>query len=282
MKSYESARQEAFDVALEQMVAEGLISKERAALMRARSAFLATLDRDEILAQALGISAAELQAARDEGQSPRQLARALELDPGSIRQNLAEARAAAIEAAVASGLITPEQGRLLADNPRPVRPNPRVRANRAYQERGIHRGRQILDAALADALNITVDQLEAARQEALTVTVELAVEEGRLAGERADRILARAALARAVEPDDVLALALGITPDELQTARDDGKTLRELVEELGLDPGTVRENIQSARDELIDQAVVSGDITEGQAELLREAPGRGQRRFREN
>jgi hypothetical protein len=285
LEELQAARQEAFDVALDQLVAEGLISEERAALMRARSAFLTTLDRDEIVAQALGISAAELQAARDEGQSPRQLARALELDPGSIRQNLAEARAAAIEAAVASGLITPEQGQLLAGNPRPIRPerpNPRARANRAYQERGFHRGREIFDAALAGALNVTVDELEAARQEALTATLELAVEEGRIAAERADLILARAALARAVEPDDVLALALGISTDDLQEARDNGQTLGQLVNELGLDPASVRENIQSARDQLIDQALASGDITKEQAKLLRDAPGGDQRRFREN
>ncbi len=278
----QAARQEAFDVALDQMVAEGLLSEERAALMRARAAFLSSLDRDEILAQALGISAADLQAAREDGQNPRQLVTDLGLDPATVRQNLAEARDAAIEAAVANGLITPEQGQLLSGNRRPIRPerpNPRARANRAYQERGIHRGREILDAALADALNISVDELKAARQEALATTVQQALDEGRISGERADLILARAALARAVEPDDVLALALGISTDDLQAARDQGQTLPELVEQLGLDPGSVRENLQFARDQLIDQAVAAGDITEEQAQLLREAPGRSHRRF---
>ena len=53
------------------------------------------------------------------------------------------------------------------------------------------------DSWYTEAARQEAARQEAARQEALTATLELAVEEGRLTTERADLILARAALGRA-------------------------------------------------------------------------------------
>ena len=57
------------------------------------------------------------------------------------------------------------------------------------------RGRARFTIALAEALGIPVEELQAARQEALEATLVQAVEEGLLPEERAEIMLARAALA---------------------------------------------------------------------------------------
>ncbi|MGD2049449.1 MAG: hypothetical protein PVH03_08140, partial [Chloroflexota bacterium] len=122
------------------------------------------------------------------GQAIRELAAELGLDLATIRQNLQMAREEVIQQAVADGIITQEQAELLADNPRPVRsgrPGLRAMANRVFNERGFYRAREIWDAALADALGISVDELQTARQEALEATLDQAVEEGVLSEERA-------------------------------------------------------------------------------------------------
>jgi ribosomal protein S20 len=205
----------------------------------------------EALAEALGIPVEDLKAAR------------------------LEALEAALDQAVAEGIITQQQADLLADNPRParpVRPGLRGMAYRVFNDRGIHRVREIWDAALADALGLSVEELQAARQEALETTLEQAVEEGVLSEERAEIMLARAALAATLDPDAILAQVLGITTDDLQAARDEGKTLAELVEELGLDPATIRDNMVATREQVIQQAVGDGVITPEQAELLQNRP----------
>lgn len=137
------------------------------------------------------------------------------------------------------------------------------------------KGRVFFTVALAEALGIPVDDLKAARQEALKVTVEQAVEEGVLSEERAEVIKGRAALAASLDPEAILVQVLGITSDELQAARDEGKTLADLVEELGLDPATVRENMAATREQVIQQALEDGVITPEQAELLQNRPSFG-------
>lgn len=184
-----AARQEALEVVLDQAVAEGLISEERAEITRARVALVSILEKDEILAQVLGITVDDLQVTREEGQTVRELAAELGLDLATIRQSLQAARQEVIQQAVADGIITQEQADLLADNPRPVRPGRpglRVMANRVFNERSIHRGKEIWDAALAETLGISVDELQAARQEALAKTVEQAVDDGVITTEQAE------------------------------------------------------------------------------------------------
>lgn len=117
-------------------------------------------DHDALLAEALGISSADLQAARE------------------------EAATAAIEQAVQEGLITQEQADRL-------------------QERGAGHffgfGRFASDtidpqALLAQALDISVDELQAAQQSARAAALDQAVADGRITQEQADLIQARQAL----------------------------------------------------------------------------------------
>jgi hypothetical protein len=254
--------------------------------MRARAAFMAAADKDEVVAQALGITAEDLQTARDEGKNVRDLVNELELDPATVREDLKAAHEAALQQAVDDGVITQEQADLLADNPRPAqaaRPGLRGRAIRAYHHEGVQRGKELMDGALAEALGISVEELQAAREEALPAAVERAVDEELISEERAELMLARAALAKAIDPEDALAQVLGITAEELQAAHDEGKTLREiardLAEELDLDLATLRENMMAAREESIQQAVEDGAITPEQAELLLNGPDFGSRGF---
>jgi hypothetical protein len=157
--------------------------------------------RDEYLAEALGITVEELQAARE------------------------AARTAAIEQALADGLITEEQAELL-------------------QEKGFAPGFAHWlgahldvdkDDLLAEALGISVDELQAARTEAREAQLAAMVEAGVLTQEQADLVAARATVQNYVDHD---ALA---------------------------------EMVQSAYEEAVAQALADGAITQAQAEELLEA-----------
>lgn len=112
------------------------------------------------LADALGIELAELEAAQQ------------------------SAWKAALDQAVEQGLITQAQADRLLDSGRGLR-----------LARGMG-GLAGIDyhALLADALEITADELAAARQTALTNAVNRAVEEGTITQERADLMLGKSAL----------------------------------------------------------------------------------------
>lgn len=127
------------------------------------------------------------------------------------------------------------------------------------------------DALLAKELGITVDELQSARSAAQDAALEEAVAKGYLTAEQAEMFKARKALAKYIKPQELLAKALGISVDELQAAREAGKTLPQLVEESGLDMATVRSNLQAAYQEVLEQAVEDGVITQQQADLLKDA-----------
>lgn len=146
------------------------------------------------------------------------------------------------------------------------------------------KGRALFIEALAEALGIPVEDLKAARQEALKAALDQAVAEGLISEERAEIMRARATVVATLEKDEVLAQALGITAEELQAAREEGQTIRDLAAELGLDPATVRENLKAAHEAALQQAVADGIITQEQAELLQNRPvfgfrGPGRGRF---
>lgn len=71
-----------------------------------------------------------------------------------------------------------------------------------------------------------------------------------------------------IDRQSIVAEALGITVEELQTAYQEGKTLPQLVAELGLDLDEVRAAIQAGVTEAINQAVTDGTITQEQADLM--------------
>lgn len=73
-----------------------------------------------------------------------------------------------------------------------------------------------------------------------------------------------------IDRQSIIAEALGITVEELQAARAEGKTLPQLVAELGLDLEEVRAAIQAGVTEAINQAVADGTLTQEQANWMLE------------
>jgi len=128
------------------------------------------------------------------------------------------------------------------------------------------------DALLAEALGITTEKLEAAREQANQAALEQAIAEGLITQEQADEMTAKKQTAEALQSylgrDVLLAQALGMTVEELQAAYKEGKSLSDLLSEKGLDAVTVRENMQAAREAALAKAVADGVITQEQADEL--------------
>lgn len=114
------------------------------------------------------------------------------------------------------------------------------------------------ESYLADALGISVEDLQAAQQKARDAALDQAVEQGLLTQQQADaikarqgrfpfEILGRLGLKADIDWDALLADALGISTDELDAAR------------------------QTARDAALDQAVQDGRLTQEQADQMKAA-----------
>lgn len=68
--------------------------------------------------------------------------------------------------------------------------------------------------------------------------------------------------------DEVAAL-LGVTPEELIALHQQGKTLAQIAQELGVDPVKLEAQLVEIRNSAIDEAVKSGALTEAQAALMK-------------
>ena len=154
---------------------------------------------------------------------------------------------------------------------------------------------------LADALGITLDELEAAQQEVFDATLAQAVADGKLTQERADQIKERSGMARfafgmigrfghfgddSIDRNALLADALNITVAELEaaqeTARDaalsqaveDGKLSPEQVEQMTamhdlmnyFQEQGVPEQMKAVIENAVKAAVGDGVITQDQAD----------------
>lgn len=194
------------------------------------------------LADALGISVVELQTARQ------------------------EAHIAAVQQLVEEGVLSQAQADQLLLGGRPS-----FRGGRdQFDEVDIDP-----EALLADALGITVEALQEAQQQAHVAAIQQAVADGRLTQAQADLMLGHMQLRDAIDPEALLAGVLGITVEELQAARDEDKTLADLVDELGLDAATVRRDMTAAYQQAVQQAVDDGTITQDQADQILSRPGPG-------
>jgi hypothetical protein len=201
-------------------------------------------DEDEYLADALGISVEDLQAAR------------------------IEASDAAIQAALDQGLITQEQADAMTLGG--------FFGGRGFKGGwfgphggvGLAQGSIDYDALLAEALGISVVELQSAREEAQSVMLAQAVEDGLLTQEQADLILAKQALKAYLDPEALFAEALGITSEQLQGYRDEGLTLSEILSERGMTAAEVRDALDASREAAIQQAVEDGVITQEQADQI--------------
>jgi hypothetical protein len=207
-----------------------------------KGGFGGTIDYQKLLADALGITVDELQAAYE------------------------TARTRALDQAVEQGLITEEQADEMV-----------VWGGAGRGWFGLRRGPKDVSGAaidenalLADALGITVDELQAAREAANQAAVDQALAEGLITQEQADQMQARRDLQSYLDRDVLLARALGMTVEELQAAYADGVTLSDLMSERGLDAAAVREKLQAAYDESLAQAVADGVITQAQADEMQD------------
>lgn len=205
------------------------------------------IDYQQLLANALGITVDDLQAA------------------------YTAARDTAIDQAVEQGLLTQEQADTMkvwggSGGRRGLGTFGRMPKDIA--------GTKSIDeeALLADALGITVEDLQSAREKASQAAIDQAIAEGLITQEQADEMQARKNLMSYLERDTLLAKALGMTVEDLEAAYAEGKNLSTLMQEKGLDAATVREKLQTAYNEALAQAVEDGVITQEQAD---EMQGRG-------
>ncbi|MFQ5410207.1 MAG: hypothetical protein ACE5FI_17490 [Anaerolineales bacterium] len=154
------------------------------------------------VADALGMTVDELQAAHEDGQRLPEIAEAQGVDLDVVKAAAEAAKEEAVNAAVADGTLTQEQAdRILSHEGRPGRGPEGPNGRRGNPE------------ALAEALGMTVEELQAAKAEGLTLeelaaqqgttvedvhaalqaareeAIQQAVEEGRLTQEQADAIL---------------------------------------------------------------------------------------------
>lgn len=128
------------------------------------------------------------------------------------------------------------------------------------------------DTLLADALDITVEELQDARQQAWNNALQQAVDEGRITEEQAVVVSAVRTIRQIVVPGELLADALGISVEELREARQDG-SLRELLVDLDMSLSDVKEAILVVFEDTVQRAVEDGLLTEEQADLLLDRPG---------
>jgi len=121
-------------------------------------------------------------------------------------------------------------------------------------------------------LGITVEDLEAAQQEAREARIAQLVEDGVLTLDQANLMLAMDALKQNIDRGALMAGVLGLTVEEFEAAREDG-SLRDLL--ANITPAELQEKTQAAFDEVLQQAVDDNVITAEQAELIRENMGDG-------
>jgi len=202
------------------------------------------------------------------------LADALGVKVGVLQEAYETARTAAIEQAVDEGLITREQADEMLVWGGLGRRGFGVFGFRGAPK-GVASGAIDEEALLAEALGITVDTLQAAREEANQAAITQAVEEGIITQEQADELLARRNLQSYLARDALLAKALDMGVEELKAAYADGETLSTLMSERGLDAATVREHLQTAYDEALAQAVADGVITQEQVDEMQNRAGLG-------
>jgi hypothetical protein len=198
--------------------------------------------------------------------------------PGKTRQYLAEALGiteealqaaedaafqAAVEEALQNGLITQAQVDRLNE------PN-------AFKHRGLSEllvGPESgidMEEFLAVALGITIEELQTAKEQAFEDALTAQVEEGNITEEQADLIKAKNALRGYLDPEAMMAKALGITEEQLESYRTQHLRPDEIAEDLGLTIDQLNEAIPAAYMSEVEQAVEDGVITQDQADLLLE------------
>lgn len=174
-------------------------------------------DQSEYLLEALGISADELQAAVE------------------------EAGKAALENAIAEGKLTQEQGDALLAR------GINGRFGMLGGRMGFADGSEYL-TFLADALDISVEELQSAFEDAHAAGIIAAVEDGKFSQEQADMMSTMRALKDYIDPQALFEGVTGMSVEQFHEAR------------------------QAAFQEAIQSAVEAGVITQEQADQFLEGP----------
>jgi len=117
VEKLQTAQETAQQAAITQAVADGTITQAQADEMLARKALQSYLDRNTLLATALGITTDELTTAYANGETLSTLMAKQGLDAATVRENLTAAREAAIAQAVTDGVITQAQADAMETDP---------------------------------------------------------------------------------------------------------------------------------------------------------------------
>lgn len=128
------------------------------------------------------------------------------------------------------------------------------------------------EEALAEALGITVEELQAARQKLMADRLAQAVEDGIMTQEQADTMLAMSAVKAYIDREVILADALDMTVEELEAAREDG-SLYDILS--AITPADLQAQMQAATESAVQQAAADGAITQAQADLITEQIANG-------
>ena len=296
------------------------------------------------MADALGMTVEELDAAHAEGKTLWEIAEEQGVDLADVRDTMRVPFEQMLDQAVAGGMLTQDQADTIrqhkADGPGPREGRggfPRFPGKQGdhpfldpEQAGALH---EQIQQAMAEALGLTVEELDAAHAEGKPLweiaeeqgvdladvrdtmrvpfeqMLDQAVAGGMLTQDQADTIRQRMADGHGpwegrggfprfpgkhgdhpfLDPEQAgahheqmqpaMADALGMTVEELDAAHAEGKTLWEIAEEQGVDLADVRDTLKTAGQELLDQAVADGTLTQEQADTIREhmedMPGRG-------
>lgn len=192
------------------------------------------------------------------------LADALNVDIETLEEARQSARVAAIEQALAEELITEEQAEMLLNG---------SFGFGFHRGHGFHGFDDSIDhqALLADALDISVEELQAAQQQAHEAALAELVDAGYLTDEEVELMAAREALKEAIDRDALLAEALGVTVAEVDEARVNRESMEALIQNSGLSYAEFAEAMQAAHEAAVEQAVEDGVITAEQYEALQNA-----------
>ncbi|MBE2224246.1 MAG: hypothetical protein IAF02_22090, partial [Anaerolineae bacterium] len=108
VETLQAAQETAREAALAQAIADGDITQEQIDLMKAGQALRDYLDQEDVLAELLGLTVEEFEAAKEDG-TIRDLVTASGLTQEEIMTAMQTARETAVAQAVADGVITQEQ-----------------------------------------------------------------------------------------------------------------------------------------------------------------------------
>lgn len=137
-----------------------------------------------------------------------------------------------------------------------------------------HHGGGDNDEALAESLGITVEELQAAREQVAADRLAQAVEDGTVTQEQVDSMQAMQAVREYIDHEAIMAQVFGVTAEELEAARENG-TMRDLLSAGEFDPTAIQEQMQAATEAAVAEALAAGDITAEQAQLITEQLAEG-------